>query len=140
MRVRQVIPIFRLFDEQKAREFYVDYLGFQVSFEHQLEENSPLYLGLSLGGMEILHLSEHHGDATPGSTVRLEIDDIVSFNQQLAAKTDYKYARPSIVHQPWGQREVSLKDPFGNTLIVCQPDESILEQRRQKRAEGGDKD
>ncbi len=59
------IPILRMFDERKAREFYLDFLGFSVEFEHRFEADLPLYLGISRNGLH-LHLSEHHGDACPG--------------------------------------------------------------------------
>ena len=39
-----VLPIFRIFSIEKAREFYVDYLGFTVDWEHRYEENMPLYM------------------------------------------------------------------------------------------------
>ena len=45
----QVIPIFRIFDVGKAKEFYVDYLGFTVDWEHHFEDNTPLYMQVSLG-------------------------------------------------------------------------------------------
>ena len=45
--------------EAKAREFYLDYLGFGVEFEHRFEADLPLYLGISRNGLQ-LHLSEHH--------------------------------------------------------------------------------
>ncbi|KAL3912127.1 MAG: hypothetical protein SGARI_001317, partial [Bacillariaceae sp.] len=89
--VQQVIPIFRSFDETKAKEFYLDYLGFQVAFEHRFdiddEDSSPLYFGVTtLDGNLELHLSEHHGDATPGSTLRIEVDDIEAVHKKLMAK------------------------------------------------------
>ncbi len=59
------IPILRMFDERKAREFYLDFLGFSVEFEHRFEADLPLYLGISRNGLHV-HLSEHHGDACPG--------------------------------------------------------------------------
>ena len=37
------IPILRMFDEAKAREFYLDFLGFSVEFEHRFEADLPLY-------------------------------------------------------------------------------------------------
>ena len=126
-----MIPIFRSFDETKAKEFYVGYLGFRVSFEHRFDQDSPLYFGLVLGNGVELHMSEHHGDATPGSTIRLEIEDIVGFHAQLAAKK-YAYARPGLEHQPWGFREVTVTDPFGNRVIFCQPDDTVLEQRKKR--------
>ena len=107
-------PIFRIFDEMKAREFYVDFLGFKVDWEHRFEPGTPLYMQVSRGEC-ILHLSEHYGDGSPGAAIRIETSDIDGFHRELTAKR-YKYARPGIEDQPWGTREVSVKDPFGNRL------------------------
>ena len=57
------IPILRIFDEAKAREFYVDFLGFTIDWEHRFEPGLPLYMQVSKDDC-ILHLSEHHGDGT----------------------------------------------------------------------------
>lgn len=38
-------PVLRIFDETKARELYVDFLGFSVEFDHRFEANLPLYSG-----------------------------------------------------------------------------------------------
>ncbi len=46
MKFAPLIPIFRSFDEAKAREFYIDFLGFSVEFEYRFEPNTPLFLGL----------------------------------------------------------------------------------------------
>jgi len=108
------IPIFRIFDEEKAQEFYLDYLGFEVSFEHRYEENTPLYMGITRNDCEI-HLSEHVGDATPGSTVRIFEKKLTEFHESLTKK-GYKYYKPSIQEQPWGS-DMSVLDPFGNKLI-----------------------
>ena len=35
----KAIPILRMFDETKAREFYLDFLGFSVEFEHRFESH-----------------------------------------------------------------------------------------------------
>ena len=108
------IPILRIFDEAKAREFYLDYLGFAVAFEHRFEPEAPLYMGISRGGCQ-LNLSEHHGDACPGSTVRIPVNDIDTLHAELIAKP-YKFFRPGIQDMPWGLREMGLIDPFGNSL------------------------
>jgi hypothetical protein len=55
------IPILRIIDVEKAKEFYVGFLGFTVDWEHHFEENTPAYLKVSRDGL-VLHLSEHHGD------------------------------------------------------------------------------
>ncbi|WJN57795.1 glyoxalase superfamily protein [Pseudomonas sp. SO81] len=114
MRLSNTTPILRIFDEAKAREFYVEYLGFRVDWEHRFAPGMPLYLQISRGGC-VLHLSEHHGDACPGAAMRIETDALDAFHQELEQK-EYGYARPSIEAQPWGSRDMSLRDPFGNRL------------------------
>ncbi|MCP1307001.1 glyoxalase superfamily protein [Paenibacillus tyrfis] len=113
--LKSVTPILRIFDEAKARAFYVDYLGFQIDWEHRFEENLPLYMQISLGACT-LHLSQHHGDCCPGAAVRIEAENLDAFHAKLAAK-DYKYARPGIETTPWDTRELAVTDPFGNRLI-----------------------
>jgi uncharacterized glyoxalase superfamily protein PhnB len=107
-------PILRMFDEAKTREFYVEFLGFTVDWEHRFEEGMPLYMQVSKGGC-ILHLSGHHGDCSPGAAMRIETDELEAFQQQLLAK-NYQYARPGIEDTPWGSRDMSISDPFGNRL------------------------
>lgn len=111
------IPVLRSFDETKAREFYLDFLGFNVEFEHRFEADLPLYLGISRNGLH-LHLSEHHGDASPGSTVFVPMNNIEALRDELLAKR-YGYGRPQIVQQGWGQ-VLEVHDPFGNRLRFCQ--------------------
>src|SRR4051794_37883360 len=114
MKLGRVTPILRIFDEPKAREFYVDFLGFTVDWEHRFEPGMPLYMQVSRDGC-VIHLSEHHGDATPGAAVRIETTDLDALQRELAGKR-YKYARPGVNDTPWGTREMPIKDPFGNTL------------------------
>ena len=115
MKLGAVIPILRIFDEAKARAFYVDFLGFAVDWEHRFEPGLPLYLQVSQGAC-VLHLSEHHGDCCPGAALRIEIDDVDAYQAQLMAK-NYGYARPGVDDTPWGSREMAIKDPFGNRLV-----------------------
>ncbi len=117
MRFGPPIPILRTFDEAKAREFYVDFLGFSVDWNHRFEPGLPLYCQVSRGEC-ILHLSEHHGDGTPGSALRIETADLDAFHAELSARP-YRHARPAIEQQPWG-RDMSITDPFGNRIIFSQ--------------------
>ena len=50
-RFNRTIPVLRMFDVAKAREFYLDFLGFLVVFEHRFEPDFPLYMRISLGGI-----------------------------------------------------------------------------------------
>ena len=113
------IPIFRSFDEKLTKEFYVDFLGFDIIFEHRFEPDTPLYFGVRLGDC-ILHLSEHFGDATPGSAVRIDMPDVKSYCMKLNEK-NYKNARPHVQHQTWGYHEMNISDPSGNRLIFGTP-------------------
>lgn len=114
MTLSAVTPILRIFDEAKAREFYVGFLGFRVDWEHRFEPKLPLYLQVSRDGC-VLHLSEHHGDCSPGAAMRIATGDIDAYHAELVAK-DYGYARPSVEDTAWGSRDMSVKDPFGNRL------------------------
>lgn len=109
-----IIPILRIFDLNKAKQFYIDFLGFTYDWDHQFEENMPIYCQISLHHT-IIHLSEHHGDASPGAALRIEVEDILQFHRSLPK--DYPYARPSIEDSPWNTKEVTVCDPFFNQLI-----------------------
>jgi len=111
------IPIFRMFNEAKAREFYLDFLGFSVEFEHRFEPGMPLYLGICRGKLQ-LHLSEHHGDASPGATLFVPMKGIEALRDELREK-NYPYGRPDIVEQGWG-RVLEVHDPFGNRVRFCE--------------------
>ncbi|MES9754348.1 glyoxalase superfamily protein, partial [Bacillus wiedmannii] len=43
-----ITPIFRIFDVEKAKLFYIDFLGFKMDWEHRYEEHMPLYIQISL--------------------------------------------------------------------------------------------
>lgn len=108
-------PILRIFDETKALEFYRDFLGFRVDWEHRFEPGAPLYLQVSRGDCR-LHLSEHHGDSSPGTAMRIACGDLEAYRDELLAK-DYRYCRPGIQDMSYGTRDMSVNDPFGNRLI-----------------------
>ena len=111
---QQIIPILRIFDVAKAKEFYVGFLGFTVDWEHHFEENAPAYLQVSRAGLT-LHLSEHHGDACPGSTVFVWMTGIEEFHREITGK-GYKYVRPGIETTFYDSRSVHVIDPFGNRI------------------------
>lgn len=117
MEFSAAIPILRIFSVEKAKEFYLDFLGFTLDWEHRFSENLPLYAQVSRSGLT-LHLSEHHGDSTPGSAVFIPMGDIDALHQELSAK-QYRYARPGVETVDWG-KELNITDPFGNRLRFCQ--------------------
>lgn len=143
------IPILRIFDEQKALQHYIKYLGFVEDWKHvtylppkkgvqtnhstlhdnvvDKEENGliigPSYRQISLPGTSVrLHLTEHHGDSTPGSTVYIPVmSGLRQFHSVLQRKSEsYPFLRPSLSESPGDEAKggisLSILDPFGNTL------------------------
>ena len=108
------IPILRIFNIEKAREFYITWLGFKVDWEHQFEPNTPYYICISRGDIQ-LHLSEHHGDGTPGSKIFIECREIEKFFQELQSRP-YKYYRPGLEKTFYDSLCIDVTDPFGNRL------------------------
>jgi hypothetical protein len=113
------VPIFRIFDLAKAKEFYVDFLEFVVDWEAEIAPGSPVYLQVSRGAC-VLNLSEHFGDATPGSAARVRVDDLDAYQQKLLGK-NYRHARPGVLEQTWGAREMIISDPFNNRIVFWEP-------------------
>jgi catechol 2,3-dioxygenase-like lactoylglutathione lyase family enzyme len=117
-RFERAIPVLRIFDLAKAREFYVEFLGFGWDWEHRFAADLPVFAQVSRGGL-ILFLSEHFGDGTPGTKLILRMQGIEAFRAELLAKA-YRNARPGIVEQPWGWRDMEIADPFGNRLVFSE--------------------
>jgi uncharacterized glyoxalase superfamily protein PhnB len=111
---QKTIPILRIFSVEKAKEFYAGFLGFTVDWEHHFENTSPAYIQVSRAGL-VLHLSEHHGDCCPGSTVFVWMKGIEEFHNEITAK-GYKYLRPGIEQTFYDSKCVEVIDPFGNRI------------------------
>ncbi|UGB28780.1 glyoxalase superfamily protein [Metabacillus sp. B2-18] len=109
-----VVPIFRIFDLEKAKEFYINFLGFKLDWTHQYEEDMPIYCQVSLNNI-VLHLSEHHGDSSPGSTIRIKITNIKKYHSKLQ-EMKYHYSNPCLEKSPWNTVELTVIDPFFNRI------------------------
>jgi hypothetical protein len=76
--LQQTIPILRIFDVGKAREFYMNWLGFEIEWEHQFEPDTPYYIGIKRDSIRF-HLSEHYCDSVPGVKVFIVCTGIEKF-------------------------------------------------------------
>lgn len=103
----KLIPVLRVSDAVATASWY-HRLGFETVGEHRFGPGFPLYLFLDRGGIEV-HLSEHQGDARPGTLVYFWVDDVDTVAADFAVEVE---------EQPWG-REVELTDPDGNRLRVA---------------------
>lgn len=108
----RAIPILRIFDVAKAKEFYLDFLGFGIDWEHRFEDGAPVYMQIARGDL-VLHLSEHHGDGSPGATLYVHTTGLVDFHREITAK-GYRFMCPGIERTPWGSRLMEVIDPFNN--------------------------
>ncbi len=118
MMVEKVIPMLRIFDYNKAVEFYIDWLGFKINFEHTFHEGAPVYIEVEKDGI-VFHLSEHHGDGTPGSHVFIWCTGVKEYHEELINKK-YKYNRPGIEETFYGSLTFIVNDPFNNKISFNQ--------------------
>lgn len=114
----QAIPIIRVFDEVKAGEFYLDFLGMTLDWTHRFEADFPLYMQVSRDGL-LLHLTEHSGDCSPGSKTLVTIDDLAGFYHEVTSR-GYRYCRPEMKIAPWGDRVFEVVDPFSNKILFSE--------------------
>lgn len=114
MKADRIIPVLRIFDYQKAKEFYVDWLGFEIVWEHYFDENTPVYMEVKRENI-IFHLSEHHGDGTPGTRVAVWGEGVPQYHRELIDKK-YKYNRPGLEKTFYGAVSFTVIDPFGNKI------------------------
>ncbi|MBC9932938.1 VOC family protein [Chitinophaga qingshengii] len=113
----RIIPIFRVFDYIKAIQFYIDWLEFEILWEHK-PEGAPIYMRIAKGDIH-LDLSEHHGDGTPGSRISItEFKGLKAFHNRLGEK-GYKYMNPGLERADWDPEVLLMTviDPFQNTII-----------------------
>ena len=107
------VPILRIFDVEKAREFYLGFLGFAVDWEHRYGDKFPLYCQVSRAGLR-LHLSEHAGDASPGGNMCVYMTGVRALHAELTAR-DYRYMKPGL-ETTEGRLELTVTDPFSNRI------------------------
>ena len=105
-----LVPIMRVADAEAAVAWYRK-LGFVKEWEHRFAPGLPLYVGIARGELR-MHLSEHAGDARPGTLVYLSVDDVDAAADALGV-TD-------IDDMPWG-RDFEVADPDGNRLRIGTP-------------------
>ena len=115
----RTVPILRIFSVEKAHEFYLGFLGFRVDWEHRFHADAPLYTQVSRGPLH-LHLSEHSGDGTPGTALYVYMQGLDEFHRDMM-RQGYRYNRPAVQEQEWGMRELTVIDPFHNTIRFGEP-------------------
>lgn len=111
MELSNAIPIFKISSEKLAREYYVDCLGFSIDWQHR-QNNYPAYLQVSRGDL-VLHLTEHEGDAEPGMTILISVNEI----DELYAELKSRLSTNKLLLLTSNKKHVlQIDDPFGNHM------------------------
>jgi uncharacterized glyoxalase superfamily protein PhnB len=116
------IPVLHVKTAATAVEFYCKRLGFTQQFAYRFDDNQPdpCYMGVTRDDVE-LHLSSFSGDGVPGGVVFLGVRDVDELYQELKDKGVAIQLEPT--NQSWGNREMYVADPDGNSLrFVHRPD------------------
>ena len=111
--VERIVPIIKVSDLHTALNFYCSVLGFNKDFHYRASPDGPDYVGVSLNGHQ-LHLSTFSGDGKGLATTYLYVDDVDGLHARFCARGLPRDCEPT--NQAWGQREVYVRDPDGNTL------------------------
>lgn len=115
---QNVIPQFRITDEQRSLAFYVDSLGFEVDWVHRFEPGFPVFMQLTRAGQTIF-LTEHAGDCEVGGAAYFVVPDVDACYEEIIARGLLTLEPPE--DTPWGRREMALTDPDGNRLRFADP-------------------
>jgi uncharacterized glyoxalase superfamily protein PhnB len=114
--MERAVPVLPGDDINVAKDFYVDGLGFQVSFEMTDDGKSGL-LGLERGAISLTidcPMSGHGRDAC----VSLQVENADAYYLEWQNRVEIR--RPP-KNEPWGARTFDVIDPFGNTIFVMGP-------------------
>lgn len=125
------IPVLRVFDEAKAKEFYVDFLGFTLDFGGPAGGPGTDFYGQVSRPGTTLHLSQSPYDPGPGATIDIWLAGLDEVRQELLNFVLSKNIRifgpaisvPEIVDVHWGARVLVISDPFGNHLRLSEPND-----------------
>jgi len=113
------IPVLHVSSSVAAEGFYRR-LGFRKEFAHRADESKPdpCYMGFSRGGAW-LHVSSFSGDGVCGSVAMVLVRDVDRLHEELLQGNVAIALKPT--NQSWGNREMYVRDPDGNSIRFAQP-------------------
>jgi uncharacterized glyoxalase superfamily protein PhnB len=115
--MERAVPVLPVDDLGVAKKFYVDALGFEVSFEATYDEGAAGLVGVKRGTIELTldcPMEGHGRDAC----ATLEVESADRYYEEWHTRTQIR--RPPH-NEEWGGRTFDVIDPFGNTLFVIGP-------------------
>jgi uncharacterized glyoxalase superfamily protein PhnB len=112
---KSAIPVLHVNSAATALDFYCERLGFKQEFAYRFDESSPdpCYFGVTRENVR-LHLSSFAGDGVAGGVVFIVVSDVDALYEEL--KTSGVTIDLVPTDQTWGNREMYISDPDGNSL------------------------
>lgn len=114
--LERAVPILPADDLRRAREFYVERLGFTVLFE-ATEDGITGLLGVGRGGIELTLDCPMDGHGREACAA-LRVEDADAWYAEWSDRVGIRRAPKD---ESWGARTFDVIDPFGNTLFVLGP-------------------
>ena len=117
--LRLAIPVLHVASSEVATEFFCRKLGFERRFAYRIDDSKadPCYMGLTRDGVWI-HVSSFSGDSVAGGAVYITVDDVDRLCADLAERGVTADLEPT--DQSWGNREMYIEDPDGNSVRFVQ--------------------
>jgi catechol 2,3-dioxygenase-like lactoylglutathione lyase family enzyme len=106
-----LVPIFSVRDLQASLRFYTDVLLFDKRWEWG---DPPDYACVALGDAELFLCQD--GQGQPGTWLYLFIDGIDEYCEAIRKRGADIVSGPA--DEPWGMREIHVRDPDGHVLRV----------------------
>jgi uncharacterized glyoxalase superfamily protein PhnB len=109
------VPVIPADDISVAKQFYVDKLGFQITFEAVDGKNG--IIGIKRGSIEITIDAPMSGHGRQ-ACVSLRVHDADAYYREWRDKVEIKNPPRD---EYWGARTFSVHDPADNTIFVIGP-------------------
>ena len=117
--MQRVVPVLRVAEFAAAQRFYVEALGFATDWVWQPDAAAPGFAQLSRGGLSLYLSADADEGASGEGSVYLYVDDVDAWQRELEQRGVALEAPAR--NQPWGNRELSLRDPDGNRVTLATP-------------------
>ena len=115
--MERAIPVLPADDLSVAKHFYVDGLGFRVTWEVTDDAGKTGMLGVARGGIALTIDSPMDGHGR-NACASIEVESADAYFEEW--KNRVKIDRPP-KNEEWGARTFSVHDPAGNTIFVMGP-------------------
>lgn len=110
MKFTKAVPFLPVKNITDAIEFYQSKLGFDCVY------SDTVFARMCANSVELYLLQQ---DAAPTSGCRIEVSNLNSLYGAYFT-TGAVNSATAIVLQPWGQKDFTIHDLYGNTITFCQ--------------------